>query len=377
MAAHAILTSGVRQRIGNEQTTLIWGHPWLPDNPSPLVQMDMPKEFREARVAGLIDPQTNTWDPHILSDLFIPEDVNRITMIPVSPAYDDSWYWMGDPKGTYTVKNAYRCTVGDFENNQGAFDKWVTLWKFKVPPKWKTFLWRAICDILATITNLIIKRVEVDPTCPMCALDHEDVLHALVFCEYSTLVWNVTQLPITNIATDSFSTWLMRALAVLTEEQSKLLVVVLYHIWRSRNSAMWKGSLMWSADVWRGAATSMQAYSVAHHRQAQPAPTPSAGTEMHGNLRCYVDAGFRQDTGDATYGIVLISPEGSFIATKNGKIPFCFSPLMTEAQAYKEALSWLLERNITTVYLLTNCMVLRVALQQHNTPIYSYAGVMK
>ncbi|XP_019186532.1 PREDICTED: uncharacterized protein LOC109181235 [Ipomoea nil] len=122
MAAHPTVTAGVRRRIGNGQSTLIWGHPWLPDGPSPLIQTNILEELREARVTGLIDPQSSTWDPHILSDIFIPEDVNRILKIPVSPDYDDSWYWMGDPKGTYTVKNAYRRIVGDFESNPGTFD---------------------------------------------------------------------------------------------------------------------------------------------------------------------------------------------------------------------------------------------------------------
>ncbi|XP_019183088.1 PREDICTED: uncharacterized protein LOC109178047 [Ipomoea nil] len=133
MAAHAMVVSGVRRRIGNGQTTLIWGHPWLRDNPSPLIQTEMPQQLREARVAGLIDLQTHTWDPHILFDLFIPEDVERINMIPVSPEYEDSWYWMSDPKGIYTVKNAYRHIVGDYENNPADFDKWVAMWKIKVP----------------------------------------------------------------------------------------------------------------------------------------------------------------------------------------------------------------------------------------------------
>ncbi|XP_019190002.1 PREDICTED: uncharacterized protein LOC109184456 [Ipomoea nil] len=114
---------GVRRRIGDGKTTLIWGYPWLPDDPSPLVQTDMPEELRHAKVAGLIDGQTNMWDPHILSDLFNTEDVNRILRIPVSPG-----------------------------------------------------------------------------------------------------------LPVTNIVTDSFPVWLTAALAILTEEQSGVLVVVLYHL---------------------------------------------------------------------------------------------------------------------------------------------------
>ncbi|XP_019171334.1 PREDICTED: uncharacterized protein LOC109166887 [Ipomoea nil] len=92
MAAHDTIIAGVRRRIGNGKATLIWGHPWLPNDPSPLVQIEMPMELRDALVVGLIDQQTNTWDPHILFDLFIPEDVARISRITVSPDYEDSWY---------------------------------------------------------------------------------------------------------------------------------------------------------------------------------------------------------------------------------------------------------------------------------------------
>ncbi|XP_019172070.1 PREDICTED: uncharacterized protein LOC109167504 [Ipomoea nil] len=338
MAAHAMVVSGVRRRIGNGQTTLIWGHPWLRDNPSPLIQTEMPGQLREARVAGLIDLHTHTWDPHILSDLFIPEDVERINMIPISPDYEDSWYWMGDPKGTYTVKNAYRRTVGDYENNP--------------------------------------VMVEVDPICPMCGLDHEDVLHVLVLCEYSTLVWNVTQLPITNIIADSFTSWLKRVLAVLTEEQTRLMVAVLYYIWSTRNSAVWKGSMTRPTQVGRAAAAALQAYGAAQDYRTQPDAASVTSTEPGGGaLRCYVDAGFRHGTGEATYGILLVAPDGSFVAAKNGKLPVCFSPLMAEAQAYKEALYWLLERNNTSVSLLTDCMELTTIIRHHHTPIRSYVGV--
>ncbi|XP_019183645.1 PREDICTED: uncharacterized protein LOC109178466 [Ipomoea nil] len=283
MAAHAMVVSGVRRRIGNGQTTLIWGHPWLRDNPSPLIQTEMPQQLREARVAGLIDLQTHTWDPHILSDLFIPEDVERINMIPVSPEYEDSWYWMSDPKGIYTVKNAYRHIVGDYENNPADFDKWVAMWKIKVPP-------------------------------------------------------------------NSFTTWLKGAMAVLTEEQTRLMVAILYYIWRTRNSAVWKGSMMRPAQLARAATVALQAYGAAHVRRTEPAAASEhLNGSGEGSLRCYVDAGFRHDTGEATYDMIIIAPDGSFVAARNGKLPVCFSPLMAKAQAYKEALSWLLERSNTSI----------------------------
>ncbi|XP_019161428.1 PREDICTED: uncharacterized protein LOC109158064 [Ipomoea nil] len=243
MAAHGMVCAGVRRRIGNGRTTLIWGHPWLPDNPSPLVQTVMPEELRNAHVSSLIDHHTKTWDPHILTDLFDPEDVARISMIPVSPDYEDTWFWFKEPTGIYTVKNAYRQIVGDYEHNPGAFDKWVKLWKLKIPPKWKTFLWRALCDILPTTNNLIMKRVEVEPTYPMYGLYDENDMHALFMCDFSRMVWGMSGLPVVNIVTDSLVVRLMRIFNALTDEQCGLAISILYNIWNAQNTAVWDHSL--------------------------------------------------------------------------------------------------------------------------------------
>ncbi|XP_019151064.1 PREDICTED: uncharacterized protein LOC109147861 [Ipomoea nil] len=293
MAAHDMVVAGVRRRIGDGQTTLILGYPWLPDDPSPLIQTEMPEELRHAKVAGLIDEQTNMWDPYILSDLFIPEDVNRILRIPVSPGYGDSWYWLGDPNGIYSVKNAYR---------------------------------------------------------------------------------NIMGLPITNIITDSFPAWLTAALAILTEEQSGTLVAVLYHLWQSRNSAVWDKSLPHPAGLWRRASAAMGSYRHANHRPALPAPHGPEHAH-HARPRCFVDASFRHATGEASYGVVLLSPDGSFIAARNRILPICFSPFMAEAMACKEALSCLIERNTVDVDLLTDCLQLRNVVRQGSTTVMSYAGL--
>ncbi|XP_019179273.1 PREDICTED: uncharacterized protein LOC109174494 [Ipomoea nil] len=245
---------------------------------------DMPEELRHAKVAGLIDDQTNMWDPHILLDLFITEDVNRILGIPVSPGYDESW-----------------C------------------------PKMEDF------------------SVE-------------------------------SSLPVTNIITDSFPAWLTAALAILTKEQSGVLVAVLYHLWQSRNSAMWEKTLPHPAGLWRRASAAMNSYRQANHRPPLSAPhEPDIG--VHVRPRCYVDAGYRHATGEATFGAVLLLSDGTFMAVQNGRLPTCFSPFMAETLACKEALSWLLEWNIMDVDLLTDCLQLRNAMRQESTIIMSYAGV--
>ncbi|XP_031131889.1 uncharacterized protein LOC116033276 [Ipomoea triloba] len=114
MSAHELICSGVRRRVGDGKSTLIWGHPWLPDENNPMIQIVMPQALNGSLVLGLIDPVNDTWDQSILRDIFSPVDVERILKVPVSPLYEDSWFWLGDPGGCYTVKQGYRRIIGDF-----------------------------------------------------------------------------------------------------------------------------------------------------------------------------------------------------------------------------------------------------------------------
>ncbi|XP_019189681.1 PREDICTED: uncharacterized protein LOC109184071 [Ipomoea nil] len=213
------------------------------DDQEPMIQTEMPVQLADAKVVGLIDQDTGTWDHSILTDLFQPIDVENIKRIPISPEYDDSWYWHGDPKGIYSVKNGYRRIVGNYEPDNGSFDKWLTLWSLKIPPKWKTFLWRAISDILPTTTNLIIKRVEVDPNCAMCGIVQEDTMHALVLCDFAKAIWERSSLPIPNIVTNVFHTWFSDLLNILDSNRILYATAILYHIWRARNGAVWDAAM--------------------------------------------------------------------------------------------------------------------------------------
>ncbi|XP_019199805.1 PREDICTED: uncharacterized protein LOC109193404 [Ipomoea nil] len=351
MAAKSIICSGVRRRIGNGESTFIWTHPWLQDEQDPMIQTEMPVQLQGARVMGLIDQQTGTWDNDFLTDLFQPEDVGRIMRIPVSLDYSDTWYWHGDPKGLYSVKSGYRRIVGDYESQGGDFVNWLALWRLKIPPKWRMFLWRAICDILPTTTNLLIKRVDVSPYCAMCGISQEDTMHALVLSS------------------------------------------ILYNIWRARSRAVWEACLPRPNSLLRAAVTAKDAWLLARPIRPPRAPPALATAISHAaesaadggttliaehyvpNLRrCRVDAGYLHDTGKATVGAVLFDVNGGYIAAFNAPLPTCVSPLMAEALACKEALSWLKERGEQNIELYTDCLTLQRYLTTPTAAFRSYVG---
>ncbi|XP_031121154.1 uncharacterized protein LOC116024402 [Ipomoea triloba] len=146
MAAHDLVCGGVRRRIGDGRSTLIWGHPWLPDNPTPMVQTPMPIHLNGTCVSSLIDTGTNSWNIPLLNDIFTVEDALRISRIPISPGYEDSWYWQGDPKGCYTVKCGYKAALGEYSASEDHIRVIVAalyhLWKARNTAVWDAYLLR-------------------------------------------------------------------------------------------------------------------------------------------------------------------------------------------------------------------------------------------
>ncbi|XP_019194227.1 PREDICTED: uncharacterized protein LOC109188138 [Ipomoea nil] len=333
LAAQKLICGGVRRRIGNGQSTLIWDHPWLHDESRPQILTEKPPQLAQAKVVGLLDQLTGTWDKDILTDIFIPEDVERILKIPVSPDYEDMWYWYGDPKGEYSVKSGYRTVIGEYTQPVGTFDKWQKLWKLKIPP------------------------------------DDDGIIYA---------------------------------------------VAILYYIWRTRNGAVWDAYLPRPRKVIVMASSALSAWKLAHHQSPNllsntvnsdhhilvaehtVAPVPMQvsvaampNTVLHqpqqstpSNSRhtqnmtdqCYFDAAYDPRTNKAVVGAIILNGQGGYISAMTTPMIDCFSPLMAEAFACKEVLSWLRNREIKSIELYTDCLVLQQYLSSRTHSSRSYLG---
>ncbi|XP_019161408.1 PREDICTED: uncharacterized protein LOC109158044 [Ipomoea nil] len=349
MAAKDLIIGGVRRRVGNGNSTLIWKDPWLQDEMDPMIQTEMPPQLIDAKVSGLIDQTTGTWDPHILSDIFDPSDVPRILKIPISPEYDDTWYWYDDPNGCYSVKNGYRHVVGIYESSSG-FDKWDTIWKLRIPPKWRMFLWRAISNILPTTNNLLIKRVDVDPICAMCGLINEDLEFYTIFGEPGTERYGMHAYTCREELCYQLEPWLAvrDVTAHRTSQQPAALPAVTF------------AAPLPSSPSAIGSTVTLPHSPTRQEHSAYP-------------KQCYVDAGYNADMKIATAGILLLDHIGRYVSAYCVPPQACFSPLMAETLACKEALSWLKQRGEQVVQIYTDCQTLRTNLESSIQP-RSYLG---
>ena len=95
----------------------------------------------------------------LIDTIFYPFEASIIKAIPLSfRRPDDSLIWTRNKSGTFTVRSAYLLQTKlerDLKENQASSSNpsqlhsfWDGIWSTQVPPKVKTFIWRACHDSL-------------------------------------------------------------------------------------------------------------------------------------------------------------------------------------------------------------------------------------
>ncbi|RAL43243.1 hypothetical protein DM860_015133 [Cuscuta australis] len=97
----------------------------------------------------------------------------------------------------------------------------------------------------------------------------------------------------------------------------------------------------------------------------------------HRVFRCYVDAAIFPSSKEVAFGSAIFNPGGSFYAAINGMMQCpLLEPVMAEAMACREALTWARANEIQDVELLTDCRWVVEALCERNIQVFSYLGTI-
>lgn len=89
------------------------------------------------------------------------------------------------------VKSAYNASYSSLPSWQ-----WRCIWKSKLPPRLKSFMWLLLHGRLLTNVNWMHKHMTNDPTCSLCNRGIEDLDHTFRNCCYARQVWNHFALPL-------------------------------------------------------------------------------------------------------------------------------------------------------------------------------------
>ena len=68
---------------------------------------------------------------------------------------------------------------------------WKRLWHLNLPAKIKVFAWRACVNGLPIMDAIFSKGISQNKICLVCGKEAKNIDHALISCDFSSLVWNL------------------------------------------------------------------------------------------------------------------------------------------------------------------------------------------
>lgn len=152
--------------------------------------------------------------------------------------------WAFSKSGNFTVRSCYHnLVVGKLTMETSttslagsASPLWDWIWELKVPPKVRTFIWRACHEILPTRVALMRRHVGSNPYCEFCLNDIGTATHTFFRCSYFLNIWSVEPFSISlDSRVQNFGEGIRRLKELLDEAKFGLACVVCWNIWNLRN----------------------------------------------------------------------------------------------------------------------------------------------
>jgi hypothetical protein len=246
-----LLKLGYRWKIGDGTQINVWTAPWIRTLPGLKPSTPPLPNTEDVTVHDLLNPDLLSWNSAVIHNLFSIQDATAVLNIPLPVRnLSDARVWNYSVDGVYTVKTAYRrcmslAAEADLQSAE-PHKIWNMIWKQQIPHKVRVFLWRLAHTCLPTRTNLIQKGVPCRDACVSCDVMAETHTHAFFICPKASNCWELAQMDSTirgllHNAND-FTTLLFDFFDRLSDQQKSLASMILWSIWKGRNSKLWEGS---------------------------------------------------------------------------------------------------------------------------------------
>lgn len=372
------------KRIGRGETVNIWKDPWLPNWNQKKITTPVVQGLEEANVSGLLKHDQLEWDLEILRDLFNEQDVVQIQKIPLNCSRtEDSWMWIDEEKGNYSVKSGYRklCQTEYGLPNLVFEFNWLKIWNLSVPPKVKIFVWRMLQNCLPTLENLRSRFVEVYPICSVCHNHLESAEHALFFCSFAQSCWNSVKVDVVSSPDLSVRSIMKEFFETKSSKEMEIICSVVWQIWDHRNNVVWNKKFKTLSMVVNEASVYLfqwqraQSNQVMHKKLNDREGVLVWKKPELGWFSCNIDAAVFEREGRSSFGCVLRNDQGQFIAAYGGFWAGIVDPKIAEALAFKEALSWLKRRRCSDVHIELDSLAVVQAFES-NSKDSSYLGAI-
>ena len=311
-------------------------------------------------VSSLIYNDIKWWKVDMVRSIFLPFEANTILKIPMSYNLpEDSLIWIGNKKGSFTVKSAYHITSSmvdsdeDGESGNARTSLWKRIWHQKIPPKLKIFARRTYVNGLPTMFNLNHRGIHCSSFCPLCDKAIETTAHALFHCDHAKLTWahwHNCPIDLSHCTREPVDF----ALAIAEKDSSfalELFFAVAWSIWWNRNQALHDDSGAPPRQIWDMANRILGEYKEACSFSNLP-QVPSLtkwSAPPAGFFKINVDGAASDDGKPSSIGVIIRDCQGSPTAASSKVLSSPFSVEITEALALQEGVLLASEMGLSKV----------------------------
>uniref|UniRef100_A0A803NVY9 Reverse transcriptase zinc-binding domain-containing protein n=1 Tax=Cannabis sativa TaxID=3483 RepID=A0A803NVY9_CANSA len=382
--AKELVRAGVRRLVGDGSNIGILSEPWLPDELHPYIESSHPSLLRNT-VNALMKDGMVEWDEEVIKDVLSDSDQKLVWKVPLSNhSRRDSWYWMQDDSGLFTVKSMYSLlqaakTSSNVPNNSRF---WCQLWHLKLPPKVVNFLWRVSTNSLPTRFQLSTKNIPIDPRCPFCLVAPETALHVLVRCSFAQSYWSQSHVPSIAPGAMVFTSWFDGGLKAWNVAKSLEAAMILWSIWKHRNELVWNSNQQDSNEVLSVAKLNYVDWIDARNKLVVAAESCVVGGVDKWTapdflfVKVNVDGALFSSHGRYGVGLVARTVVGIVMAARTLCKEGDLQPHIVEAIGIKEALSWSKANGWTSVIVESDCLKVISDLQKPKYMVSPYGHIL-
>ena len=382
------IKQGIRWKVGNGRNINFWTDTWCSNTPlASTLGLDWESlPDAELRVSDFITPEKQ-WDTAKLQQ-YLPADlIQQIHSIPLPCSnVTDSFCWGFTGSGEFSVKSAtWKAHEGLAHNPPPWKFKWI--WKLDVMPKIRIFMWQICHNALPVKGTLFRRGLQIEPLCPLCLAEIEDIDHLFGHCTIANQVWSMAVahqwLPAQPFIQPAIG--ICDALHMMAQTKFPWLsrvILLLWSLWKSRNAYVFRnevpspmGILLRAKRNWaewkvRNSTalpshfTLSTPHSTAHHHIQQ---TQFIGWQLPPGDFIKLNFDGTRSTAGAAAGFVIRSWQGSFI-TAGTRFLESAPILVAEATALRDGLRTALRRGYRKIEVEGDNMIVIQAVRKQILP---------
>ncbi|XP_042992296.1 uncharacterized protein LOC122318762 [Carya illinoinensis] len=235
--------------------------------------------------------------------------------------------------------------------------RWQSIWDLNIQGKVKLFMWRAVKDLLATRSNLVMRRIIDNSKCPICKVDEETISHALWSYPAAADVW-AESLKVTqkwkSEETDLLVFW-EKMMEKTSREELEEIVMVMRSIWVRRNNFIFEGKFASPSQVIKGAREDLRFFQQIKLKVRQGNDTCSDRRDVRWNrpkelsVKANWDAAVDKKERNVGIGVVIRDEEGEILVATREHMSYVTDGAIAESFALRKAMEVCRDLNFNNI----------------------------